>query len=113
MSNRESRSRSPTPRWQSPARTIAPETSQPGSPRDGRVLKESASTDSIACDIVPKLPSILSMREYKLVKRPPSSSGAGWGVVLRGVTSEFVEGTKIYTCHVDSVHEQGAAEVSM
>ena len=53
------------------------------------------------------------MREYKLVKRPPSSSGAGWGVVLRGVTSEFVEGTKIYTCHVDSVHEQGAAEVSM
>ena len=110
--SRDSRSRSPTPRWQSPARTIPSETSQPGSPHDGRILKESASTDSIACDIVPKLPSILSVRECRLVKRPPSSVGPGWGVVLRGVTSELVVGTKIYTCHVDSVHEQGAAEVS-
>jgi hypothetical protein len=29
---------------------------------------------------------------------------------LRGTTSEFAEGTKIYTCHIESVHESGTAK---
>jgi len=35
--------------------------------------------------------------------------GPGWGFVLRGTTSEFPGRTKVYTCHIESVHDDGTA----
>lgn len=59
----------------------------------------------------PSLPMIVCVKNCSLVKSPPGSATAGWGFVLRGTTSEYKQGTKVYTCHVDSVKQDGAAMV--
>ena len=79
-----------------------------------RSIKSFSSTstlDSIACESTPPLPAVINVRECVLRKRPPNLVGPGWGFVLRGTTSEFAEGRKIYTCHIESVHESGTAKV--
>ena len=70
--------------------------------------------DSIGCDTAPPLPLVVRVRECMLCQRPQNSAtGPGWGFVLRGTTSELAEGLKLYTCHIDTVHQNGAAKVSM
>ena len=82
-----------------------------GSQRSIKSFSSTSTLDSIACESAPPLPAVISVRECVLRKRPPNSVGPGWGFVLRGTTSEFAEGTKIYTCHIESVHESGTAKV--
>ena len=60
----------------------------------------------------PSLPMVVCVKNCSLVKSPPGSAAGGWGFVLRGTTSEYKQGTKVYTCHVDSVKADGAAMVS-
>lgn len=72
----------------------------------------STSTLDSICDTAPPLPLVVNVRECMLCQRPQNSAtGPGWGFVLRGTTSELVEGLKLYTCHIDTVHENGAAKV--
>ena len=61
---------------------------------------------------VPSLPKVVTMKRCQLRKRPLGSDVSGWGFVLRGTTSEFKSGTRVYTCHVELVKENGAAMVS-
>lgn len=87
-----------------------------------RSIKSSSSTstlDSIALEsnnpissIAPPLPARVTIIVLNLRKWPHESAAPGWGVTLRGTTSELGRGYKIYTCHVESVHESGAAKVS-
>lgn len=94
--------------------------SRPLSP-DGcnRSIKSFSSTstlDSIApesgVNASPPLPARASIQILELKKSPPDSEAPGWGVTLRGTTSELAGGVKIYTCHVETVHEKGTAKVS-
>ena len=62
---------------------------------------------------VPSLPKVVFMKKCQIRKRPLGSEVSGWGFVLRGTTSEFKSGTRVYTCHVEVVKEDGAAMVSM
>ena len=79
-----------------------------------RSFASSTSTlDSCPTDNSPPLPLLVRVWECVLCKRSQNSAGAGWGFVLRGTTSEFAEGTRIYTCHVESVTSNGAASVSL
>ena len=59
----------------------------------------------------PSLPKVVTMKRCQLRKRPLGSDVSGWGFVLRGTTSEFKTGTRVYTCHVELVKEKGAAMV--
>lgn len=83
-----------------------------------RSIKSSSSLDSIALEntstiyIAPPLPARAAVIVLHLGKWPPDSTAPGWGVTLRGTTSELTKGIKIYTCHVETVHENGAAKVS-
>lgn len=97
----------------SPAPPEPPE-GRPVSPGGGSIRSyASVSTlDSMTYDgTPPPLPAVISVRECKLRKRPPGSDGPGWGFVLRGTTSEYVEAMKVYTCQIESVHESGTAKV--
>lgn len=90
--------------------------SRPVSPASSKSIRSFSSTstlDSIACEYSsPPLPSVLAIKDCVLRKRPPGSVGPGWGFVLRGTSSEFAEGTRVYTCHIESVNENGPAKVS-
>ena len=84
-----------------------------------RSIKSFSSTstlDSIALEsginTSPPLPARAIVQVLELRKLPPDSEAPGWGVTLRGTTSELAGGVKIYTCHVETVHEKGAAKVS-
>lgn len=59
----------------------------------------------------PSLPKVVQVRRTNLRKRPPDDPISGWGFVLRGTTSEFKSGVKVYTCHVETVKEGSAAMV--
>lgn len=61
----------------------------------------------------PGLPKLVQVRKCNLRKRPPEDPVGGWGFVLRGTTSEFRNGMKVYTCHVETVKEDSAAMVSV
>ncbi len=90
------------------------DSSRPISPVSTKSVRSSSTStlDSIACDYSsPPLPLVVAIRECVLRKRPPTSVGPGWGFVLRGTSSEFAEGTKVYTCHIESVNENGTAKV--
>jgi len=90
-------------------------TSRPTSP-DGsqKSLRSFSSCSSIlSIDGLPSLPLVVSVRKCVLRKRYPDAVGPGWGFVLRGTTSEFPERTKVYTCHIESVHDDGTAKVGM
>lgn len=69
-------------------------------------------TQALSISAVPPLPMVVTVRKCWLQKRPPSDPVGGWGVVLRGTTSEFKQGIKVYTCHVDSVRQGSSAMVS-
>lgn len=106
--------------------SILSETSECGENRplspDGcsRSIKSFSSTstlDSIALEsggnVSPSLPARVIVKVVDLKKLPPDSDTPGWGVTLRGTTSELTKGVKIYTCHIETVHEKGAAKVSL
>ena len=59
----------------------------------------------------PNLPMVVTIKKCHLTKRPPGSPVSGWGFVLRGTTSEFKSGMRVYTCHVEIVKDDGAAMV--
>ena len=59
----------------------------------------------------PSLPKVVQVRKTNLRKRPPDDPVSGWGFVLRGTTSEFKTGVKVYTCHVETVKDGSAAMV--
>lgn len=61
----------------------------------------------------PNLPMVVTIKKCQLIKQPPGSPVSGWGFVLRGTTSEFKSGTRVYTCHVEIVKDDGAAMVSI
>ena len=105
--------------------SILSETSECGESRplspDGcnRSIKSFSSTstlDSIALEAgsntSPALPARSITKIIQLQKWPPGSEAPGWGVTLRGTTSELSRDVKIYTCHIETVHEKGAARVS-
>ena len=94
--------------------------SRPLSP-DGcnRSIKSFSSTstlDSIALEsgvnTSPPLPARVTVKVLELRRWTSTSEAPGWGVTLRGTTSELARGVKIYTCHIETVHEKGAAKVS-
>lgn len=58
----------------------------------------------------PSLPKVITIKKCQLRKRPPESEVSGWGFVLRGTTSEFKSGVRVYTCHIELVKEGGAAQ---
>ena len=94
--------------------------SRPLSPEGCRSIKSSSSTstlDSIALEGVnnstPPLPARVITSVFKLEKWPKDSTAPGWGVTLRGTTSELAKGVKIYNCHIETVHQNGAAKVSV
>ncbi len=107
-------------RRESPRRSSAASShggdSRPVSPASSKSIhsfSSSSTLDSIPCDYSsPPLPLVVAVRECVLRKRPPKSVGPGWGFVLRGTSSEFAEGTKVYTCHIESVNDSGPAKVS-
>lgn len=84
-----------------------------------RSIKSFSSTstlDSIALEnsapsIAPPLPARPCIYVFDLRKWPCESASPGWGVTLRGTTTELGEGSKIYTCHIESVQDNGAAKV--
>jgi hypothetical protein len=49
----------------------------------------------------------------ELRKWTKESVSPGWGFTLRGTTSELAKGKKVYNCHVEMVHDNGAAKVSV
>ena len=61
----------------------------------------------------PSLPKVITIKKCQLRKRPPESEVNGWGFVLRGTTSEFKSGVRVYTCHIELVKEGGAAQVCL
>ena len=61
----------------------------------------------------PSLPKVITIKKCQLRKRPPESEVSGWGFVLRGTTSEFKSGARVYTCHIELVKEGGAAQVCL
>ena len=84
-----------------------------------RSIKSSSSTstlDSIALEsslnVTPSLPARVVVSVLELLKWPKDSAAPGWGVTLRGTTSELAQGKKIYNCYVETVQENGAAQVS-
>ena len=88
-----------------------------------RSIKSFSSTstlDSIAPEssnsTSPPLPARVVVNVLDIQKWTREAVGPGcepgWGVTLRGTTTELGEGIKIYTCHIESVHESGAAKVS-
>ena len=83
-----------------------------GSLRSLRSFSSSASS-ILSIDGLPPLPLVVSVRECLLRRRSSDAVGPGWGFVLRGTTSEFPERTKIYTCHIESVHDDGTAKVGV
>lgn len=93
---------------------------RPLSPDGCRSIKSSSSTstlDSIALESnstnsTPPLPARVVVNVLELRKWPKDSAAPGWGVTLRGTTSELSKGMKIYHCHVETVHDNGAAKVS-
>ena len=66
---------------------------------------------SVTYETSPPLCSLLAVREHCLSRRPQTELFPGWGLVLRGTTSELSEGARIYTCQIESVHCDGAAKV--
>lgn len=84
-----------------------------GSVRSNRSCSSTSTLDSVsvAYETAPPLCPLLSVREHSLSKRPQTDSLPGWGLVLRGTTSELSEGSKIYCCQIDSIHHGGAAKV--
>ena len=90
------------------ARSPSPSDSdgRPVSPIEGMKKSPSSSTvESISYEC-PKLPAVVCVRQCELRK-----GSAGWGFTLKGTTCELCEGQKVYHCHVESVHEKGAAKV--
>ncbi len=87
-----------------------------GCSRSIKSFSSTSTLDSIALESginsSPSLPARAVVKVLKLRKLPPDSDAPGWGVTLRGTTSELAKGVKIYTCHVETVHEKGAAKVS-
>ena len=59
----------------------------------------------------PPLPALLHVNVIELYKRPADVTAPGWGVKLRGTTSQATDDVKVYSCHVESVQEGGAAKV--
>ena len=93
----------------SPSHTPADRRSLASSNSSG--LTPSSTMDGLGT--TPSLPKVLHVRKCTLRKKPPDDPVAGgWGFVLRGTTSEFRSGTKVYTCHVETVKEDSAAMVS-
>ena len=87
---------------------------RPSSPAGSNRSCSSTSTlDSVSVvyETVPPLCSLLAVREHCLLKRPQSDPIPGWGLVLRGTTSELSEGLRMYSCQIESVHSDGAAKV--
>ena len=90
---------------------------RPSSPassvRSNRSCSSTSTLDSVsvAYESAPPLCPLLSVREHSLSKRPQTHSLPGWGLVLRGTTSELSEGSKIYSCQIESIHHDGAAKV--
>lgn len=83
-----------------------------------RSIKSFSSTstlDSIALEataIAPPLPAMIDIKVVELHKQSINSAAPGWGIVLRGTTNELEMGLKIYTCHIETVLENGPAKVS-
>ena len=84
-----------------------------GSVRSNRSCSSTSTLDSVsvAYETVPPLCPLLAVREHCLSKRPQTDSIPGWGLVLRGTTSELSEGSKVYSCQIESIHRDGAAKV--
>ena len=77
-----------------------------------RSCSSTCTLDSVSVyENTPPLCSLLAAREHHLSKRPQSDPVPGWGLVLRGTTSELSEGLKVYSCQIESVHHDGAAKV--
>ena len=81
-----------------------------------RSIKSFSSTSTLDSIVIessnsPPLPALLHVNVIELFKRPADIAAPGWGVKLRGTTSELAEGLKMYSCHVESVQEHGAAKV--
>lgn len=86
-----------------------------GCNRSIRSFSSTSTLDSIALETsnsTPPLPAKVVINIVNLQKWPQDSAAPGWGVTLRGTTSELAKSVKIYTCHVENVHEKGAARVS-
>ncbi len=59
----------------------------------------------------PPLPALMHVNVIELYKRPVDVASPGWGLKLRGTTSQVTDHLKVYTCHVETVQDQGAAKV--
>ena len=87
---------------------------RPSSPAcSNRSCSSTSTLDSVSVtyESSPPLSSLLTVREHCLLKRPQTDSLPGWGLVLRGTTTELSEGLKTYSCQIESVHSDGAAKV--
>ena len=105
----QSRSRLSAVSLDDQGRSISPE----GRQRRMRSFSSTSTIDSISIDGIPSLPLVVSVRECVLQRRPANATVPGRGFVLRGTTSEFAERTKIYTCHIESVYDNGTAKVGV
>lgn len=63
-----------------------------------------------APSLAPPLASNLFVKVCTLRKRA-TDVAPGWGLVLRGTTSELASGRKVYTCYVEDVHHGSEAQV--
>jgi len=81
--------------------------------RSIRSFSSSSTLDSILIEHSnsPPLPALLHVNVIELYKRPADVTAPGWGVKLRGTTSQVTDDLKVYSCHVESVQEGGAAKV--
>ena len=110
MTNGFAEDRSASPLKMSPAQTPVDRRSIASVASSGsNGITPSSTMESIT---VPSLPKVVTMKKCQVRKRPFGSEVSGWGFVLRGTTSEFRSGTRVYTCHVELVKENGAAMVS-
>lgn len=87
---------------------------RPSSPAcSNRSCSSTSTLDSVSVvyETAPPLCCLLAVREHCLLKRSSTDALPGWGLVLRGITSELSEGLTVYSCHIESVHSDGAAKV--
>ena len=90
-------------------------TSPDGCNRSIKSFSSTSTLDSIALENstnAPPLPAVMRVKRLELCKQPQDAAAPGWGVKIRGTTSELADGMKVYTCHVESVNEGGSARVS-
>lgn len=95
------------------------EDTRPLSPDQGCTIKSFSSTstlDSLVAEsnsnTVPPLPLMIRVHSLQLQRLSSGPLSSGWGVTLRGTVTELSKGNKIYTCHIETLQENGIAKVS-